>query len=95
MAISQREFEESEDWPHLGHRVRLHERFRGADALSDYELLEIVLLCRAATSSRSPNPRSRNSARSPRNRSAKYVVLIVGIVFAWPYGKIEISSRRH
>lgn len=49
-------------------------RFLGADALSGYELLEIVLLCRAATSSRSPNPRSRNSARSPRNRSAKYVV---------------------
>ncbi len=45
--------------PHYhGHRERLRDRFRdaGADALSDYELLEMVLFapCRAATSSHWP-----------------------------------------
>ena len=46
--------------PHyLGHRERLRARFReaGADAVTDYELLELVLFrdhSRGATSSRSP-----------------------------------------
>ena len=39
---------------HLGHRRRLRERFMsgGGDALADYELLEILLIC--ATPSRTP-----------------------------------------
>ena len=40
--------EPSTETPHYhGHRMRLRERFRGAgaDALSDYELLEMVLFC--------------------------------------------------
>ena len=46
--------------PHYhGHRMRLRERFRsaGAEALSDYELLEMGCFApfRAATSSRWPN----------------------------------------
>ena len=45
--------------PHYhGHRERLRGRFReaGAEAVSDYELLELVLFraCRGATSSRRP-----------------------------------------
>jgi DNA repair protein RadC len=43
--------------PHYhGHRERLRERFHGAgpDALSDYELLEMVLFTARATSSRWP-----------------------------------------
>jgi hypothetical protein len=57
--------------PHYhGHRERLRGRFReaGADALSDYELLELLLFrgCRAATSSRSPRRCWRNSAHLPK-----------------------------
>lgn len=47
--------EEPADEPHYhGHRERLRERFfaAGADALSDYELLELALF--AATPSRWP-----------------------------------------
>ena len=53
-------FEEAAAKPHyLGHRERLRERFRdaGADALPDYELLELVLfraMPRAATPNRLP-----------------------------------------
>ena len=48
--------DQSGDAPHYhGHRERLRERFHGAgpDALSDYELLELVLFapCRGATPS--------------------------------------------
>ena len=47
--------------PHYhGHRKRLRERFRdaGPDALSDYELLEMVCFarCPAATSNHWPSP---------------------------------------
>ncbi len=57
--------------PHyLGHRERLRERFRkgGADALGEYELLELILFapCHAVTSSRSPKPSSRDLAPLPK-----------------------------
>jgi len=52
---------------HRGHRERLRERFRrdGADALPDYELLELILF-RAMTPSPLPSGLSRNSAHSQK-----------------------------
>jgi DNA repair protein RadC len=57
--------------PHYhGHRERLRERFRsaGADALSDYELLELALFAALPRRDTKPlaNPCSRRSARLPK-----------------------------
>jgi DNA repair protein RadC len=64
-------FKDAAAKPHyLGHRERLRRRFRdaGADALPDYELLELILF-RAVprrTPNLSPKPSSLSSAPSPR-----------------------------
>jgi hypothetical protein len=61
----------SEEAPHYhGHRQRLRQRFleAGSDAVSDYELLELILSAPfpSAISSRWQRRCSSNSARSPR-----------------------------